>query len=368
MKITRIAVWHVDLPLTKPYWLSGGRLRFDRLDATVIRLDTDVGLTGWGEGTPWGHTYVPAHGPGIRAGLETMAPAILGQDPRRAGVLNRAMDRALPGHLHAKQPVDMACLDIAGQAAGLSIADLLGGAEPGATPVASSVSTGTPEEMAAEVARFRAMGYRVHSAKVGSGVAADIARIRHLEAHRAAEETIFYDANRAWSRAEAVAAMNAVADLPVTFEQPSETLEDCRAVRRLTRSPISIDERLETLGDMTRIATEGIGEVVNIKPNRVGGLTRAARIRDLALAHGFRIAVMPTGGTVLADTEAAHLAQTIPAEARFAAWSCQDMITLDPAPGQGARTEAGTIAAPTLPGLGVAPDPDWLGEPVAACP
>ena len=63
MKITRITVYQVDLPLEHPYWLSGGRLKFECLDATVVKLETDAGITGWGEGTPWGHTYLPAHGP-----------------------------------------------------------------------------------------------------------------------------------------------------------------------------------------------------------------------------------------------------------------------------------------------------------------
>ena len=54
MKITRLSVYHVDLPLEHPYWLSGGRLKFDVLDATLVKVETDNGLTGWGEGTPWG--------------------------------------------------------------------------------------------------------------------------------------------------------------------------------------------------------------------------------------------------------------------------------------------------------------------------
>ena len=78
MKITRISVYQVDLPLEHPYWLSGGRLKFECLDATFVKIETDAGITGWGEGTPWGHTYVPAHGPGIRAGIETMASFVLG--------------------------------------------------------------------------------------------------------------------------------------------------------------------------------------------------------------------------------------------------------------------------------------------------
>ncbi|MEL6477067.1 MAG: enolase C-terminal domain-like protein [Pseudomonadota bacterium] len=364
MKITRLTLWHRDLPLAEPYWLSGGRLKFEVLDATFLRVDTDAGLTGWGEGTPWGHTYMPAHGPGIRAGIETMAPAILGQDPRQPGVVERAMDLALPGHLYAKSPVDMAVLDIAGQAAGVPISHLLGGAFPGGVPIASSVSSGTPEEMLAIIERYRARGYRAHSAKVGGDVGRDIERVRYLEANRLPGEVIFYDVNRAWSRLEAISVMNALAD-PVLFEQPCETLSDCAAVRALTRHPISIDERLETLADMTRIAAEGIGEVANIKLNRVGGLSKAARIRDVALAHGIEIIVMPTGGTVLADTEAAHLAQSVPPEMRRCGWSCQDMITVDPAPGCGARNVEGMLTAPDGPGLGVAPDLDWLGAPVA---
>ena len=155
MKITRISVFHVELPLKDPYWLSGGRLRFDLLDTTFVKLETDAGLVGWGEGTPWGHTYVPAHGPGIRAGLETMAPAILGQDPRRLDHVERAMDLCLPGHLYAKAPVDLACWDIAGQSAGLSIADMLGGRDPEGTWIASSVSSGTPDYMMAIIQSYR---------------------------------------------------------------------------------------------------------------------------------------------------------------------------------------------------------------------
>lgn len=67
MKINRISVFQKDLPLKDPYWLSGGRLKFEVLDATFIKLETDTGITGWGEGTPWGHTYVPAHGPDTEA-------------------------------------------------------------------------------------------------------------------------------------------------------------------------------------------------------------------------------------------------------------------------------------------------------------
>ena len=365
MKISRITVYQRDLPLTKPYWLSGGRLKFETLDATFVRLDTDEGLTGWGEGTPWGNTYLPAHGNGVRAGIATMAHVILGQDPRMTGLVERAMDLELPGHLYAKAPVDMACWDIAGQAAGLSMADMLGGRFDDPTPIASSISTDTPEGMLDNISSYRALGYRVHSVKVGADPEEDIRRIRHIEANRLPGERILYDVNRAWTRREAMLVMNAVADLGITVEQPGETLDDIAAIRAQTTCPISVDERLDTIQDMARIAREGLAEVVNIKVNRVGGPSKARRIRDLALAHGIQCYVMATGGSVLADTEAAHIAQSIPGEFRLGTWSCQEMLSVDVAPGRGSRNQNGHLHVDSTPGLGVTPDPDQLGDPVA---
>jgi L-alanine-DL-glutamate epimerase-like enolase superfamily enzyme len=365
VKIPRITVYHVDLPLEHPYWLSGGRLLFESLDATLVKLETDAGLTGWGEGTPWGHTYVPAHGPGIRAGIETMAPVLLGLDPRKLLEVERAMDLQLPGHLYAKSPIDMACWDIAGQAAGLPIADLMGGGARRAAPIASSVGAKSPEELEQVIERYRARGYVAHSVKIGGDVAADIARIRHVERLRRPGERMLYDVNRAWTRQQAMRVMNATADLDVMFEQPGESLDDIAAIRALHPAPVSVDESLVTLQDAARIARDGLAEVFGIKLNRVGGLTRAARMRDIALAHGIDIFVMATGGSVLADAEALHLSATIPDPHMLGVWACQDMLTVDIAGGRGPRATNGHLHLPEAPGLGVHPDEDMLGQPEA---
>jgi len=365
MKITTITVYHVDLPLEHPYWLSGGRLKFECLDATLIKLETDAGITGWGEGTPWGHTYVPAHGPGIRAGIETMAPFVMGLDPRKVLDVERAMDLTLPGHLYAKSPIDMACWDIAGQAAGLPIADLMGGGSRTPRPIASSVGAKTVEETRTVMERYRKRGYIAHSVKIGGGVARDIARIRDVESMRRDGEIILYDVNRGWSRQQALRVMQATEDLQVMFEQPCETLDDIAAISGKHAAPVSVDESLVTLQDAARIARDGIAEIFGIKLNRVGGLTKAARMRDVALAHGIDMFVMATGGSVLADCEALQLAATIPDHACHAVWACQDMLTVDIAAGRGPRNQNGHLHLPEAPGLGVHPDEDVLGDPVA---
>jgi L-alanine-DL-glutamate epimerase-like enolase superfamily enzyme len=56
VRITSISVFQVDLPFSGGvYRLSGGR-EYSSFDATVIRIDTDTGLEGWGESTPFGRT------------------------------------------------------------------------------------------------------------------------------------------------------------------------------------------------------------------------------------------------------------------------------------------------------------------------
>lgn len=365
MKISRISVYQVDLPLEHPYWLSGGRLKFEVLDATFVKIETDEGLIGWGEGTPWGHTYVPAHGPGIRAGIKTIVPFVLGLDPRRVLDVERAMDLALPGHLFVKSPIDMACWDIAGQAAGLPIADLMGGGSRTPRPIASSVGAKTVEETRAAIDRYRQRGYVAHSVKIGGDVARDIDRIRDVEDIRRDGEIVLYDANRGWTRQQALRVMSSTEDLNVMFEQPCETLDDIAAICGKHAAPVSVDESLVTLQDAARIARDGLAEVFGIKLNRVGGLSKAARMRDVALAHGIDMFVMATGGSVLADTEALHLATTIPDANCHAVWACQDMITVDIAGGRGPRNDNGHLYLPEAPGLGVHPDEEALGDPLA---
>jgi L-alanine-DL-glutamate epimerase-like enolase superfamily enzyme len=366
MRIERVSLFQKTLPLATPYRLSGGRLLFEELDSTFVRIETANGITGWGEGCPWGHTYLPAHGAGIRAAAELLAPALIGMDPRQIEHINDKMDLTLPGHLYAKSPFDIACWDLFGQATNLPIADLLGGCHEESTPIASSISTGTPEEMLALVQEYRDLGYYTHSVKIGADTELDVERIRYLEQNRNNGEFIIYDLNRAWLPAEAIQVMNNLSDLPVVFEQPCETLDQCAIVRARTTHPISIDERLETTQDMQRIINEGIGEIVNIKIGRVGGLSRARKIRDIGLAAGIKFLIMETGGSVIADTATQHFAQSIPRHCRIGTWLCQEMITVDTAPGLGSRNLNGDSCIPNgATGLGVAPDESILGRPVA---
>src|SRR5215813_8422126 len=108
MKITRILAYQVDLPLREGSYSWSGSRRIDAYDSTVVRVETDEGLVGYGEACPLGPAYLPAYAAGVRAGLKELAPHLLGRDPTHLSVLNRHMDEAMRGHPYVKSAVDVA--------------------------------------------------------------------------------------------------------------------------------------------------------------------------------------------------------------------------------------------------------------------
>ncbi|MGX5831799.1 mandelate racemase/muconate lactonizing enzyme family protein [Mesorhizobium sp. 43Arga] len=364
MKISAISIYGLELPLQTPQVLSRGRT-FDGFQSTFIKIDTTEGLSGWGEVCPWGSTYLPAFPGGVRAALAEMAPHLIGQDPLRPDVLMRYMDTLLSGHIYAKAAVDFAIWDIMGKAAGRPIYELLGGKENNPVPRLASIHINTFDVMLEELEQKRKAGVKAFSLKVGNGVEQDIETVKRFTECRQPGEIFIFDANGGWSPYQAIRVMNAVGDLDTTFEQPCATYEQCLEVRSRTRQPISLDECMVELRDFVRSLSDKSCELVSIKLARVGGLTRARAIRDLCMAYDINLFIMCMAGTVINDTVGAHFAQTIPGNRFIGAWSCQDYVTVDPAPGRGARTVNGMLPPPDLPGLGAEPDLTLLGAPLA---
>ena len=148
MKITSISAYQVDLPLKEgSYKWSGGK-SVSVFDSTVVRVDTDAGVTGFGEVCPLGPFYLPAHARGCRAGIEELAPHLLGYNPLHLHELNRRMDAALKGHSYVKSGIDMACWDILGKVTQQSVSTLLGGRFGDDFVLYRAISQETPQQMA----------------------------------------------------------------------------------------------------------------------------------------------------------------------------------------------------------------------------
>lgn len=363
MRLTRVRAWALHLPLAEGSygWADGKRV--DGFDSTVVALDTDAGLTGWGEVCPLGPAYLPAYAAGARTGIATLAAALLGADPTRLGPLNLLMDRTLQGHPYVKSALDIAAHDLLGKAAGLPVCELLGGRHAESVPLYRAVSQETPELMAERVAGYRADGYARFQLKVGGRVADDIARIRAVAAVLAPGDILVADANTGWSQADALRVVAGVADIDVFIEQPCASYEACLAVRRQVAKPVILDEVIDGLPALLRGLADGAMDAVNLKISKVGGLSAARVIRDVAVARGLPLTIEDSWGGDIATAAIAHLAQSTPERLLFSTTDFNGYGTLTLCP-DAPRRDMGRLSAGTAPGLGVTPDLAVLGAPL----
>src|SRR6186713_3214232 len=204
MKIIRIFAHRVELPLHETTYKWSGGKSVSIFYSTIVGVETDTGLTGWGEVCPLGPFYLPAYAEGVRAGLRELGPHLIGEDPRQLGKLNRVMDAALKGHPYVKSGIDIACWDILGQATGLPVCELLGARYGEDVPLYRATSQDTPEQMVSKVAGYRAEGYRRFQLKVGGDPDVDIARIKAVSAQLKSGDRLVADANTGWVQHEAV--------------------------------------------------------------------------------------------------------------------------------------------------------------------
>ncbi len=370
MKIARIELYQVQLPYSGGvYLLSGGR-EYTGFDAAILRIETDTGIEGWGESTPFGSTYIAAHARGTRAGIEEIAPYLLGRDPRQMDRINDAMDEALVGHHHAKTPFDVACWDIFGKSVGLPVCELLGGSTGNRLPTISSIYAGTPEQMRQRVAAHRQMGYLGHSVKIGAldsegGPALDAERITACLADRRPGEYFIVDANGGMIPETALRMLRMLpSGLDFVLEAPCATWRETASLRKRCPVPIIMDELAELDADISRIVAEDIADGIGLKISKAGGLTRARRHRDIARAAGLTISVQDTVGSAIAFAAIVHLGATVPERYLRCILDCRDMVSLVTADID-APVEKGGVLPPNAPGLGLTVRRETLGAPVA---
>lgn len=364
INISAIRVYQVDLPLVEGrYSWSGGKF-VEVFDSTIVELITDDGLSGYGEVCPLGPFYLPAFGAGARAGIGELASALLGQDPTAIGPINDVMDKALLGHPYVKSAIDMACWDILGKVSGQSVCQLMGGKFGESVVLYRAISQRPAEEMAENVAAHRADGYTRFQLKVGGDPKDDIDRIFAAAGVLTDGEVLIADANTGWRVDDAIRVANAVRDLDVYIEQPCRSYEHCLTIRRRTSLPFILDENITGIDALIRAYNDGAMDVINLKISKVGGLTKARQIRDLCVSLNIPMTIEDSWGGDIITAAIAHLAHSTPESLRFSATDFNSYVSVQNATGA-PRREAGLMSASDRPGLGIVPNWEALGKPVA---
>ena len=364
MRIVGIDVFGYELSFRHgSYVMSQGRV-VERLPSTVVRVRTDEGVDGWGETCPLGTTYLAASTEGARTALRELAPRLIGVDPSNLALVNEAMDRALRGHAYAKSAVDVACWDILGKAAGHPVSTLLGGRLQESYPLYMAVPLGPADAMVEYVRARVAEGIHHFQLKLGADPREDAERVARVVDATGEDDIVIADANGGWRLQDAVVAVRLLEQLPRTyFEQPCASLEECLYVRRLTALPMILDEVITDTQSLLRAWSARGMEAINLKVSKVGGLTKAKLIRDLADELGLRLTVEDTWGGDLTTAAVSHLASSTRPETLFTVSFMNDWVNEHIA-GYEPRSTNGIGRAPTGSGLGVEVDVDLLGEPL----
>lgn len=353
MKITRIETIVVNMPMriAAEAPLLAGKPRTS-IDMLLVRVETDTGLTGWGEA--FGHRIFHA----TRTAIDTLiAPLCIGRDASAICALMDDLQRSLHGVgrngpvLYGLSGIDIALWDIAGKAAGLPLYRLLGGCpQPSLPAYASLLRYGDPAAVARYTREAIGRGYRL--VKIHEIDVPQVAAAREA----APGIALMIDTNCPWTVTEAIERAQAFAPFTPTWIEepvwPPENHAGLAEVRVRGGVPTAAGENVGNVADFARLFAAGAVTYAQPSITKVGGVTEMRRVMALAEANG--VTVVPHsayfGPGLIASIHC------IAAMGR-PTWVERFYCDFDQTPfGAAIDPVDGRIGVPQGPGLGVDPD------------
>jgi len=289
LRIDRIALREIRLPLQEPFRISSGLVSERRI--CLLELTSSEGITGWsecvaGEQPNYSDETIDTAWLAIR---EWVAPRILKQELEGPEIVHAILDRDFRGHRMAKAAVEMGCWELAARLCGRSLSYLLGGTRD---RVVTGISLGIQASPDALVRRARAaveQGYQKIKLKIAPG--ADVAYVRAVRDDLGPATHLMVDANSAYTLNDAELLQGLDAFGLLMIEQPlgRDDLVRHAALQRLLKTPLCLDESITDVERAEDMITLQSGRIINIKPGRVGGFTQSIAIHDLCLRHGIPV-------------------------------------------------------------------------------
>ncbi len=364
MKLTRITLWHVPLTSHATYYMANGKT-CDATMSVIVCLETDAGLSGWGETCPIPH-YLPAYANGVIPAVAEMAPVLLGANPIGPEAMMERLNTHLQGHDYAKSALDTALWDLTAQASNLPLFALLGGRAVQDMPLYHSLTCVAPDEMARMARDAQDQGMQQFQVKLGAddNWQADVARLSKVREAVGVGPLVYGDWNCGANALTAIRVGRAVAHLDVMLEQPCATLSECAQVARSTGLAMKLDENAFDIASLIAGHQSGAMQAAALKLSKMGGLSAMKRCRDLCLSLGTQMCIEDTWGGDITTAAVLHLAAATPARGLLNTCDLAHYVGPRLAP-DGPTRHMGRIAPPTSAGLGVTPDLGILGQPAA---
>ncbi len=358
MKIEKVSLSYVRIPLVEPFRISSGTV--SEKDAIVVRLEAG-GLAGYGESSPMAGSFYSADTPEScwRELCEVVVPWIVGREFESLEAAFVGLGTLAAGNF-TRAGVEAALWDLEARRQGVPLYRLLGG-------VRARVESGLAVGLYADVADMLRViehhlrdGYKRVKIKIEPG--RDVELVRAVRG-AFGDIPLFVDANGAYGPRHADLFRELDEFSLMMFEQPfpGEMLEELAALQRQVRTPVCLDESLETEGDLRRALDLGSLRIANLKIQRVGGLGPALRFCEICRRHEIPVWVgtMPelgiggAQGAALAAREECVFPTDVEASRR---WFEDDVI--EPF----LEVSDGYLELPETPGLGWRVDVEKLGR------
>ncbi|ATL32758.1 o-succinylbenzoate synthase [Streptomyces formicae] len=357
MKISGIELRRIAMPLVAPFRTSFG-VETSR-DVLLVRVVTADG-EGWAECAAMSEPrYCSEYVDGAQRVLRDFLIPALPKDGVNAATVGRVL-APFTGHHMAKSALESALLDAQLRARGESFGSYLGAVRD---RVPCGVSVGIMDsvpQLLDAVERYVAEGYVRIKLKIEPGW--DVEPVRAVRERFGDDLLLQVDANAAYTLVDAqhLAKLDEFGLLLIEQPLANDDMVQHAQLAKMLRTPICLDESIESAAHAAAAITLGACSIINVKPARVGGYLEARRIHDLASAHGVPVwcgGMLETGIGRAANVALAALPGfTLPGDtsgsSRYFATDITEPFVLTD----------GHLDVPTGPGLGVEPLPDVLDE------
>ncbi|WDR04644.1 mandelate racemase/muconate lactonizing enzyme family protein [Devosia rhodophyticola] len=307
------------------------KLRYTPPETVLVRIKTDAGLEGLGDGATLPHYF--GHGIGsMMDWLGRFRSVLIGCDPLNIAGIHRAMEGVasigVPGCRPAQAAIDMAIYDLAGKAHDCPVYELLGGALRTELELQTQMHGYSLEQLLGVCHHYLDQGFTGLKLKIGGQlrregyskalVDEEAEKIAGVVGHLPGTVQVDVDANQGLMNAKVAIGLfenvRRIAHHPnMSIEQPLHHLDLAghALIRRVLPYPVILDEAVTSPAAMIQIVRMQAADRIVLKPNRVGGLWPALKIIDICEANGIGVSLDTMPFTVLGDTMLCHLGATI---------------------------------------------------------